>query len=77
MEQLHSPQRCQALADAMDTIQMKNQAKDEHRRKKPARAAAKKPSFGPDRKGEASAGALASRDKKRSVVARRDGSTTR
>jgi hypothetical protein len=40
-------------------------------------APAKKPSFGPDRKGESSAGALASKDKKRSVTAIRDGSNTR
>lgn len=37
----------------------------------------KKPSFSVDRKGEASAGALASRDKKRAVPARRGGSNTR
>ena len=37
----------------------------------------KKPSFGHDRKGESSAGALASKDKKRSVAASRDGSNTR
>lgn len=40
-------------------------------------APAEKPSFGPDRKGESSAGALASKDKKRSVTASRDGSNTR
>jgi hypothetical protein len=34
-------------------------------------------SFAPDRKGESSGGALASKDKKRSVVASRDGSNTR
>ncbi len=34
-------------------------------------------SFSADRKGEASAGALASKDKKRAVAARRDGSNTR
>jgi hypothetical protein len=39
--------------------------------------AAKTHSFSPDRKGEASAGALASKDKKRSVSARRDGSNNR
>jgi hypothetical protein len=37
----------------------------------------KSPSFGPDRKGEASAGALAKKDKLRSVPASRDGSNTR
>ena len=37
----------------------------------------KSPSFGPDRKGEASAGALAAKDKKRAVAASRDGSNTR
>ncbi len=36
----------------------------------------KKPSFGVDRKGESSAGALASKDKKRAVSIRRDGSKT-
>lgn len=40
-------------------------------------APAEKPSFGPDRKGESSAGALSSKDKKRSVTASRDGSNTR
>jgi hypothetical protein len=40
-------------------------------------APAKKRSFAPDRKGEASAGSLASKDKKRSVAASRDGSNTR
>jgi hypothetical protein len=40
-------------------------------------ASAKTPSFAPDRKGEASAGALAAKDKKRAVAARRDGSNTR
>ena len=40
-------------------------------------APAKKRSFAPDRKGESSAGALASKDKKRSVAASRDGSNTR
>ena len=34
-------------------------------------------SFAPDRKGESSGGALASKDKKRSVAASRDGSNTR
>lgn len=37
----------------------------------------KKPSFGPDRKGEASAGALSSKDKERAVAARRGSSNTR
>jgi hypothetical protein len=37
----------------------------------------KKPSFGPDRKGESSAGAVASKDKKRSVASSRDDSNTR
>ncbi len=36
-----------------------------------------KSSFGVDRKGESSAGALASKDKKRSVAARRDGGNSR
>jgi hypothetical protein len=40
-------------------------------------APAKDRSFGPDRKGESSGGALASKDKKRSVAASRDGSNTR
>jgi hypothetical protein len=40
-------------------------------------APAKDWSFAPDRKGEASGGALASKDKKRSVAANRDGSNTR
>ena len=40
-------------------------------------AAAKERSFAPDRKGESSGGALASKDKKRSVAASRDGSNTR
>ena len=40
-------------------------------------APAKERSFAPDRKGEASGGALASKDKKRSVAASRDGSNTR
>ena len=40
-------------------------------------APAKDRSFAPDRKGEASGGALASKDKKRSVAASRDGSNTR
>jgi hypothetical protein len=40
-------------------------------------APAQKRSFGPDRKGESSAGALADRDKKRAVAASRDGSNTR
>ncbi len=40
-------------------------------------APAKKRSFAPDRKGEASSGALADKDKKRAVAARRDGSNTR
>ena len=34
-------------------------------------------SFAPDRKGESSGGALASKDKKRFVAANRDGSNTR
>lgn len=34
-------------------------------------------SFAPDRKAESSGGALASKDKKRSVAASRDGSNTR
>jgi hypothetical protein len=38
---------------------------------------AKERSFAPDRKGESSGGALASKDKKRSVAASRDGSNTR
>lgn len=38
---------------------------------------AKDRSFAPDRKGEASGGARASKDKKRSVAAGRDGSNTR
>ena len=42
-----------------------------------ASAPAKKRSFEPDRKGESSAGALTSKDKKRAVAARRDGSNTR
>lgn len=42
-----------------------------------AKQETKKPTFSVDRKGEASAGALASRDKKRAVPARRDGSNTR
>ena len=42
-----------------------------------APAPAKKRSFEPDRKGESSAGALASKDKKRAVAARRDGANTR
>ena len=40
-------------------------------------APAKERSFAPDRKGESSGGALASKDKKRSVAASRDGSNTR
>lgn len=40
-------------------------------------APVKKRSFAPDRKGEASAGALADKDKKRAVAARGDGSNTR
>ena len=40
-------------------------------------APAKDRSFAPDRKGESSGGALASKDKKRSVAASRDGSNTR
>lgn len=40
-------------------------------------APAKESSFAPDRKGESSAGALASKDKKRSVTASRDGSNSR
>ena len=40
-------------------------------------APAKKRSFAPDRKGKSSGGALASKDKKRSVAARRAGSNTR
>jgi hypothetical protein len=42
-----------------------------------APAPAKKRSFEPDRKGESSAGALASKDKKRAVAASRGGSNTR
>jgi hypothetical protein len=38
---------------------------------------AEKRSFSPDRKGEASAGALSSKDKKRAVAATRDGSNNR
>ena len=38
---------------------------------------AKKQTFGPDRKGESSAGALATKDKKRSVAASRGTSNTR
>jgi hypothetical protein len=41
------------------------------------RPAEKQPSFSPDRKGEASAGALKSKDKEKSVDASRDGSNTR
>ena len=41
-----------------------------------APAPAKKLSFEPDRKGESSAGALASKDKKRAVAASRGGSNT-
>lgn len=40
-------------------------------------APAKDRSFAPDRKGELSGGALASKDKKRAVAASRDGSNTR
>ena len=40
-------------------------------------APADKRSFAPDRKGEASAGALASKDKKRAVAAGRGGNNTR
>jgi len=40
-------------------------------------APAKERSFAPDRKGESSGGALASKDKKRSVTASRDGSNSR
>jgi len=40
-------------------------------------APSKERSFAPDRKGESSGGALASKDKKRSVAASRDGSNTR
>jgi hypothetical protein len=40
-------------------------------------APAKERSFAPDRKGESSGGALASKDKKRSVAASRDGGNTR
>ncbi len=40
-------------------------------------APAKDRSFAPDRKGEASGGALACKDKKRSVAASWDGSNTR
>ena len=42
-----------------------------------APAPAKKRSFEPDRRGESSAGALASKDKKRAVAASRGGSNTR
>lgn len=37
----------------------------------------KKPSFSVDRKGESSAGALATKDKKRAVATRRDGGKAR
>lgn len=40
-------------------------------------APAKERSFAPDRKGESSGGALASKDKNRSVAASRDGGNTR
>ena len=40
-------------------------------------APAKDRSFAPDRKGESSGGALASKDKKLSVAASRDGSNSR
>lgn len=42
-----------------------------------SKVAPRERSFAPDRKGELSAGALASKDKKRSVAASRDGSNTR
>ncbi len=41
------------------------------------RATAKERSFGPDRKGESSGGALTGNDKKRSVADSGDGSNTR
>jgi hypothetical protein len=46
-------------------------------RGKGAKKVPKKRTFGPDRKGESSAGALATKDRKRSVAASRGTSNTR
>lgn len=58
----------------MNSTGKTDRASDEARNKP---AAKKTHSFSVDRKGESSAGALASKDKKRAVAARRDGSNTR
>jgi hypothetical protein len=55
-------------------LKMNKQTEEPDKKSRPAE---KQPTFSPDRKGEASAGALKARDKEKSVDAGRDGSNTR